>query len=422
MRTLRFLVLVVVASASVSAHALSDKEKQIALWVDAHADQVTAFLARAVDIPSTTHDIAGVRKVGELYAEELRKIGFATRWAEMPPEMQRAGHLIAERKGGKGKRLLLIGHLDTVLGGKPFAREGNVGRGPGVNDMKGGNAVIIWALQALDRAGALKDRTIAVVFTGDEEDVGDPKELARRDLVDAARKSDVALAFETALGKTAVIARRGVTTWRLQVSGVTGHSSGIFQEEIGSGAIFEAARILGRFHDSLREKYLTYNSSVIVGGTEAELDSESKRGRAWGKTNVVPQRVLAEGDLRFLSEEQREAAKQKMREIVSGSHPRTSAEIRFQDEYPSMRPTDGNLALLRALDRVSRDLGQGEIVPYDPGGRGAGDISFVAAYVDCLDGLGAMGKGAHSPDETVELDKMSMLITRAAVLIHRLTR
>ncbi|HZA49898.1 MAG TPA: M20/M25/M40 family metallo-hydrolase [Myxococcaceae bacterium] len=406
-----------------SAHALSDKEKRIAAWVTAHADEATAFLIRSVDIPSATHNVAGVRQVGELYAAELRKIGFATRWAEMPPEMHRAGHLIAERKGGKGKRILLIGHLDTVLEGKPFTREGNVGRGPGVNDMKGGNAVILWALQALEHAAALNDRTITVVFTGDEEDVGDPKDVARRHLVELARRSDVALSFETAVGNSAVIARRGVTTWRLQVRGATGHSSGIFKEELGSGAIFEAARILDRFHESLREKYLTYNASVIVGGTEAELDSESRRGKAWGKTNVVPQRVMVDGDLRFLSEEQRESAKQKMRDIVSSkNHPRTSAEILFHDEYPSMPPTDGNMALLRELDRVSRDLGQGEITPYDPGARGAGDISFVASHVDCLDGLGAMGKGAHSPDETAELDKLPMLITRAALLIHRLTR
>jgi glutamate carboxypeptidase len=411
---------VIVGCAAFTAEALSDKEKRTAAWVTAHADEATAFLARSVDISSATHNVAGVRQVGELYAEELRKIGFATRWAQMPPEMKRAGHLIAERKGSKGKRILLMGHLDTVLEGKPFTREGNIGRGPGANDMKGGNAVILWALKALESAGSLKDRRVTVVFTGDEEDVGDPREVARRDLVEIARRSDAALSFETAIGNTAVIARRGVTTWRLQVRGVTGHSSGIFGEEVGSGAIYEAARILDQFHETLREKYLTYNASVMVGGTEAELDEESRRGRAWGKTNVIPQVVLADGDLRFLTEEQRESAKQKMREIVSKNRPKTSAEIEFHDEFPSMPPTDGNLALLRVLDQVSRDLGQGEIAPYDPGARGAGDISFIAAHVACLDGLGAMGKGSHSPDETVELDKLPALMTRTALLILRL--
>ncbi|HVT42851.1 MAG TPA: M20/M25/M40 family metallo-hydrolase [Thermoanaerobaculia bacterium] len=425
-RSTLFLILGVLLSiscATASTDTLGREERRIVANVDKQIDEVVAFLQHVVDIPSATQNLDGVRRAGEGFASELAKIGFETSWAEMPTEMRRAGHLIAEHRGRRGKRILLIGHLDTVLEGASWSRDGTVASGPGTNDMKGGNVVILHALKALHDAGALRDRQIIVVFTGDEEDVGDPKETARKPLVDAAKRSDVALAFETAVGNTAVVARRGVTTWRLEASGATGHSSGIFGQNRGSGAIYEAARILNTFHDELKgEQYLTFNASVIVGGTEAELDEAAKRGSAWGKTNVIPQRVIAEGDLRFISEAQRDAAKERMQSIVTRNLPKTSAALTFHDAYPPMSPTDGNYALLAHLDRVSRALGLGEVSAYDPGARGAGDISFIASLADSLDGLGATGTGAHTPDETIDLATLPRQIKRTALLIYRLTR
>jgi glutamate carboxypeptidase len=365
-----------------------------------------------------------------VYREELDALGFATRWVSLPDSVNRAGHLFATRSGDRGRRLLLIGHLDTVFEeDSPFQRfeqqNDTLATGPAVNDMKGGNAMVIYALKALDAAGALDGAHITVALTGDEEKPGRPISVSRAALIEAAQESDVALGFETASGMDyATIARRGSSGWTLRVQGRQAHSSGIFSEGTGSGAVFEAARILDAFHEDVRgEEFLTFNPGILLGGTDVSYDASAARGTAYGKTNVVAKTVVVDGGLRFISDEQKETARDQMHAIVAGpNRPQTSAEITFEDAYPAMQPTDGNRALLTVLDQVSRDLGQGPVKAYDPGGRGAADISFIAKYVDGMDGLGVMGSGAHSLDETINLRTFPLLTQRAALLIHRLTQ
>jgi glutamate carboxypeptidase len=429
MRFCALLGAAVLCAPTAIAQTLDSTEQAIVGYVDAQAEEAVAFLERVVNINSGTMNSQGVREVGRAFGEAFAGIGMDTQWVEMPPGMNRAGHLFAEQQGGKGKRLLLIGHLDTVFEeDSPFqrwVRRDSVAEGPGTEDMKGGNVVVLYALKALQAAGVLQDTRIIVAFTGDEEDTGDPLEVARASLIDAARRSDVALGFEGGVGhmNTATIARRGFTGWDLEVTGVRGHSSLIFNEQYGSGAIFEAARILAAFYGELAgEEYLTFGGGVILGGTDVEFDAELSRGRAFGKTNVIPQRVVVAGDLRTLTIEQRDRAKQRMQEIVSRHLPGTSATIRFRDSYPPMAPTDGNKALFDQLDQASRDLGFGPMEMVDPGRRGAADVSFVAPYVDGLDGLGLLGEGGHSPEELVYLNSMSVMTKRAAVLIYRLTK
>ena len=404
------------------ASRLTPVEQRIVEWVDAHAADAVALLAEAVDVPSRTTNLAGVRKVGDIFARELAAIGFATRWEEVPPELGRAGHLFADRRGPRGKRLLLIGHLDTVLEGGPFRREGDVGHGIGASDMKGGNVVMVQALAALRAVGALDGAHVTVALIGDEEEAGRPLDLARAALVAAAKESDLALGFEGAVEGVAVVGRRGIGAWRLTTSGETGHSSQIFTERLGYGAIFEAARILDRFREELAgEANLTFNPSVVVGGSTLSYDGAEDQGSAQGRTNVIPDEVVIEGDIRYLTPEQQGSAAERMAAIAAeGNLPGTSATFVLEPGYPPMAPTPGNHAVLAVLDEVSRDLGHGPIVPHDPAQRGAADISFVAPYVDGIDGLGAMGDREHAPDEHVRLDKMPMLVARAALLIHRL--
>ncbi len=405
------------------AQPLMPEEETIVSLVDRQVPRTLTLLQESVDIPSATQDLEGVASMGDFYASELQDLGFSTRWIPMPAELARAGHLIGEIDGNQGKRILLIGHLDTVLEGAGWSAANGTGHGNGAVDMKGGNAIILAALRALHDAGALDDRRIIVFFSGDEEDPGEPISISRRDMIEAAERSDAALGFEASVGDTATVARRGVTTWKLEVTGVQAHSSDIFRPENGAGAVFEAARILDRFYQELRgAKGLTFNPSVINGGTDVSFDEDAHAGSASGKTNVIARRVVATGDLRFLSIEQREAAKERMRKIVADPLPRTSATLTFTDEYPAMAPTDGNYALLGVLDQASRDLGFGPVPALDPGERGAGDVSFVAPGVDSLDGIGARGEGSHTPDETVDLESLPMLIKRTAILIYRLTR
>ncbi|HEY0430616.1 MAG TPA: peptidase dimerization domain-containing protein, partial [Pyrinomonadaceae bacterium] len=163
-----------------------------------------------------------------------------------------------------------------------------------------------------------------------------------------------------------------------------------------------------------------FNASIISGGTQVDLESQALTSR--GKTNVVPAKTIVRGDLRFISEQQKEAARAKMREIVARSLPGTSAKITFADGIPAMAPTEGNYKLLKELDAVSQDLGFGKIEPLGPGERGAGDVAYVTHLIPGLDGLGATGGGAHARGEYADIDTLPRQIKRAAVLIYRLTR
>ncbi len=428
MRLIFVGVLVSFLCSYATAADLTPQEKAIVAAARGETDSALALLERVVNINSGTMNHEGVRQVGNIFRKEFDAIGFETRWIPMQ-EVNRSGHLFAEQKGTQGKRLLLIGHLDTVFEKEspfqPFTRKGDRATGQGVNDMKGGDVVALYALRALQKAGALKNTNIIVAFIGDEEMSGDPQEISRRDLIEAAKRSDIALGFESAEGlNTGTIARRGVSGWMLKVTGKQAHSSGIFTNDSGFGAVFEASRILHAFYDELGgEQYLTFNPGVMVGGTEVTYDPEQNRGTAFGKTNVIARTAVVEGDLRFISTEQREKARERMRKIAAtGNLGGTAAEIMFTDGYPSMAPTEGNMKLLSLLDQVSRDLGYPAVVPFDPGARGAADISWVSEIVDCLDGLGTMGNGGHTPEEDMDLPSLHLLIERAAILIYRLTR
>lgn len=408
-----------VSVVAAAAADLTKVEQQIVTHIDQRSEAAIDLLARTVNIPSATKNHEGIKRLADVYATELQALGFETRWVDQA-EVERAGHFVAERRGTVGKRLLLIGHLDTLLQDEPFRREGQKAYGSGSSDMKGGNLIAIEALRALHAAGALENRQVIVFFTGDEEYTGKPYEKSRAALVDAAKRSDVALAFEGYSPGTAVTGRRGFSMWRLDVTGSRGHSSTIFGESRGSGAVFEAARILSVFHNELPEPYLTFNPSVIVGGTDVNFDPLTFTGSAMGRATVVPQSVVAMGDMRFLSADQLERAREKMRAIVAKSLPKTSATISFVDGMPGMAPTDASRALLATLDGVSRDLGTGPITAHDPSKRGAGDVSFVATIVPGLDGLGSLGGNEHAPGEWVNLDEQPPLTKRAALLMHRL--
>jgi glutamate carboxypeptidase len=420
--SLLMLALLAVGTAQAAPSAV---ELRIAAAADRRTDAALELLATTVNVQSATENLAGVRAVGDIYAREFRALGFETRWVDVPAEMRRAGHLVATHRGKHGgPRLLLIGHLDTVLQGEPFRRDGNRAYGTGSSDMKGGNLVVLEALRALHATGALRGMNVTVVFTGDEEDPGSPQLLTRESLLAAAADSDIALAFEGSAPGKGVIGRRGIGWWRLHVTGVQGHSSGVFGETRGYGAIFEAARILDQFRTELREPNLTYNPSVIVGGTDVSYETATKSGTALGKTNVIPREVRVEGDLRYLGAAQFESARAKMQAIVAASLPRTSAEIVVENEYPSMAPNPGSERILGVLDSVSRDLGAGTVVAQPPIERGAGDIAFVCGdgRLACLDGLGADGENDHAPGEYVLLDSLPLQVKRAAILMYRLTR
>jgi glutamate carboxypeptidase len=425
-----FTLAAVLAAAHATAGSLSADEQRMVDWIDAHADEAVALLEETVNVPSGTMNVEGVRELGVVMRRELDLLGLQTEWIEMPPEVQRAGHLVG-RKSGTGPKFLLIGHLDTVFepadGHRPFVRDGNIARGHGIADMKAGNVVIVYALKALAAIGALDHLPVVAYYTGDEEDFGLPLEMSRGDLIEAGQWADIALGFEGAVfdeGKDwATVARRSSSSWTLTVEGRQAHSSTVFSDEVGAGAIFEASRILHRFYDEVRgPEYLTFNAGTIQGGTIVEYDPLQASGTTFGKTNVVPNKVVVHGGIRTISQEQLDEARALMREIASENLPQTSAHIEFEDGYPPMAPTEGNVELRRQLSDINVALGRGEMPPLDPSKRGAADISFVAPYTDSLAGMGGMGGGSHTPDEYIELSSLPLAIKRAALLIYRESR
>ena len=423
--------LLAMLGASAQAGELSPIEQRIVAEIKARTPEALKLFERSVNINSGTMNQAGVRAVGQLYRPEFDALGFKTSWIEMPAEMRRAGHLVAVREGSQGKRLLLLGHLDTVFEPdspvRKWERKGERVSGQGVSDMKGGNLIIIEALRALHKVGALENTSISVMFTGDEENAGDPKTISRGDMIAIAKRSDMALAWEgTVLDQagqaTGTVGRRASSGFALEVKGRQGHSSGVFNAASGYGAIYEAARILDGFRQQVVEPGLTYNPGLILGGTEVSHDPALSRGAAMGKTNVIANSAIVRGDLRYLDYAQRDRAHAAMRAIAAQNLPGTSASITFNESYPPMAVTPGNLKILDIYSQASADAGLGPVAALPAGLRGAGDIQFVAPYVDTLDGLGATGSGAHSPDEDLEIASLERGAIRTAILLYRLTR
>ncbi len=409
--------------------ALSPEEKKIAASVTADEQSSAALLKLLVNINSGTLNPAGVRKVAEVIRPEFEALGFSCRWIPME-EVQRAGHLVCSRKGTHGKRLLLIGHMDTVFEpDSPFqAFEEKDGKtlGPGAADMKGGLVIMLSALKALNQNHALDGTSITAFLTGDEERPGEPLSIARRDLIEAGKNSDAALEFEGGVQNgghdAASIARRSAYQWVLTTTGKTAHSSGIFNKGVGDGAIYEMSRILYRFDQELHDTGLTYNVGLVVGGTQAVYDPATASGTAAGKVNVVPAKAEAVGDMRTVTDEQYKNTQSKMRSIVSEHLQGTSAEIVFKDGYPSMPESARNKELLQRLNTVNRELGMDVMEPLDPSRRGAGDLSFVAPYVASISGLGAYGAGAHAPGESINLKRQPEQARRVAIYMYELTR
>jgi glutamate carboxypeptidase len=411
------------------AAGLGATERKAAAVIDRGVPGWLKVLEETVNANTGTMNFVGIRDVGEFFGTHFERLGFSVRWVDGEP-FKRAGHLIAERRGRSGApKVLLIGHLDTVFEpDSPFQRfqrlDDSTARGPGIVDMKGGIVVMLMALEALAETRMLDRLSVTVVLTGDEEKPGQPLALARHDLIAAAEAADVAIGFEDGDGdpRTAVVARRGATRWLLRTRGTPAHSSQIFRDDVGDGAVLEAARILSAFRDSLHgEAYLTFNPAVIVGGTRASFDPEQGRGTASGKTNVVAESTVVAGDLRTLTPQQLDRARATMISIVARHHPHSSAEILLEEGYPPLPPSEGNRRLLAMFDQASRDLGFGPVGEDDPARAGAADVSFTAGLVEmAIDGVGLMGGGGHTVEETADLRTLPIQAKRTAVTLLRL--
>ena len=409
---------------------LDINEQNIVKQVELGLSQALKDIEQAVNINSGSMNFEGVKQVGLLAEQQLSEIGFDVEWLD-GSAFNRAGHLLATHQSSNvnAVKILMIGHLDTVFANNDDFQTFKMlsktqAAGPGIADMKGGNTIIIAAMRALTKLDLLDNISIKVLLTGDEESSGRPLSLSKQAIVDSAIWADIALGFENGDNNinTGMAARRGYTGWTLNVEGKPAHSSQIFNDEVGYGAIYETARILEAFRAQLeQEENLTFNPGMIIGGTSIDFDLAKSSGSAFGKSNVIAQKAKVKGDLRALSNKQLKSAKHIMQNIVKNNLNHTQAELIFAVGYPPMALTQGNLDLLAQYSQVSQDLGYNPVKPANPRKAGAADISFAAEHVDMsLDGLGLMGSGAHTNNETADLTTLNKNIEKTAILIYRL--
>ena len=153
-------------------------EKKLVKWIDQHNEEALFLLEELVNINSGTMNFEGVRAVADVLMPKFEALGMEVRFTD-GSSFNRAGHLVAKIEGGKGPKILMIGHLDTVFEpSSPFQQwekvDDNTVKGPGIADMKGGDVIILQALSALHAQGLLQEMNITVVMTGDEELSGSP--------------------------------------------------------------------------------------------------------------------------------------------------------------------------------------------------------------------------------------------------------
>ncbi|HEY7516865.1 MAG TPA: M20 family metallopeptidase [Methylomirabilota bacterium] len=379
--------------------------RQLTERLDGWRDEQIEFLARLVNHDSGTDDVMDVNRVGAILAERLRGLGFTLNRVAT----ERFGdHLVAEKSGTGPKRLLFVGHYDTVFPSgtakqRPFHVDGE-GRawGPGVYDMKGGLAALLYALRAHKeaRTRAWNDVGIAVVFNSDEERLSPTS----RPVIEAeARKAHSVGILEPARpGGEYVMARKGAGTFQLEVKGKASHAG--LQPELGASAIWSLAQKVAALHALTDlEKGVTVNVGTVRGGE---------------RPNVVAPYASAEVDLRAWSQADADAAIAAMRKICDKTHvPGTTARFEGQLNFPPWPPgLPGTKRLLQLMEAVGRDLGVNVKAIKTGGGS---DGNHTSAIAPTIDGLGPKGSRAHSEEEFIEIASLLERTKMIALFVDR---
>ena len=379
--------------------------------------QVTAdllpLLASLVHIDSQSRREEGNREVQRILAERLIAIGFA-----LEPH-EREGVMIARLTPptASGARLLLIGHTDTVL--PPDAmqpalcRRGEEIRGSGVGDMKGGLVVMVAALEALHRAGALADRRITVLLNSDEE-IGSQRSRAL--IAQEASEHDLGLNFESgkitaAAGGGVTLARKGILALEIDLFGESAHSGVAHHEGIDAGRV--AARVvesLGWLND-YRD-----GTTVNIGILEPNDDTADNR---------VLWRVHLGGEIRYWRPEQLAELEQRLRTLLAGAmvcNPYVDPERPVCSDFtvrtrgrPASPSTPARVAWFRQLAALAEALG----APVSAVASGGASDMNLASQLDMLDSFGPIGAGTHTPEERIPWPTLPMRARLTALTLLR---
>jgi glutamate carboxypeptidase len=367
-----------------------------------HEGEMLSLLRRMVEIESPSDNKAAVDSMGAFLGQIFERLGGKVNFY---PQKEAGNHLKAEFGGNSGKPVMLLGHFDTVwpmgtLDKMPFRMESGRAFGPGVYDMKAGIAMMIFALRALKASGQDGNRPITILLDTDEE-VGS---TTGRPVVEATAKDcEAVLVLEPSQGPKGFLktSRKGVGDITIRVRGRASHSGVDFEK--GHSAIVELARQLleiVKFTDPARG--ITVNPGVIQGGT---------RG------NVVAAEAWAEVDLRVVHAADAPLLEQKFA-ALKPFNPECSIEISGGMNRPPMERTEGTVRLFG----IAREIGQGiGWVPQESSTGGGSDGNFTSALgIPTLDGLGALGEGAHASNESIVISELPQRTALLAGLLRSL--
>jgi glutamate carboxypeptidase len=374
------------------------KEKMGILSVADFADKtggLIALLKRLVEIESPSTDKAAVDRVGVVVAEELRRLGARVTIDE---QTTAGNHVVGRWGAGAGKdSLLLMCHMDTVydlgtLARQPCVEANGKLRGPGVVDMKASIAMVLTVLATLKEKKLWPDRPITALFTSDEEIGSD----SSRPLIERlAQGSALVLCLEPCLPDGSLKTwRKGVGNFEIVARGKAAHAGA--DHESGRNAIEELAHhILAMQRLTDYRKGTTLNVGVVGGGS---------------RSNVVPREARAHVDMRVMTPEEAERVThwmQSLKPVLDG----TTLEVKGGLNRPPMPRDERMIATFKRAQAIAANLG----IKIGEGGTGGGsDANFVAPLgVPVLDGLGALGNGAHSEREHIVV---ASLPERAALL------
>jgi len=355
------------------------------------------LLRRFVQAESPSTDKPAVDRFGRLVAAEWRGRGARVRLIRQP---RRGDHLRAELFLGRGRprgQILVLGHLDTVYDLGTLERmRCRIARGrfwgPGSLDMKGGLVIALYAIDALRRARLQPSRRLIFLWTSDEE-IG--SKTSRRMIEREARRSQAVLVLEPADGPQGHLktGRKGVGEVEIIVHGRAAHAG--LNPQDGVNAVHELSLQIARLMQfNQPRRGITVNANVIEGGT---------------RTNVIAERASARVDLRISRKADippLERAVRSLRPFLQGAR----TEVRGGIGRPPMEPRMAR-ALFQKAKALAREMG---IELKESVVGGGSDGNFTAALgVPTLDGLGAVGDGAHSAHENVVI---RALPERAALL------
>jgi glutamate carboxypeptidase len=360
-----------------------------------HQGEMLQLLKHMVEIESPSDDKAAVDRMGAFLGQVFERLGGKVTFY---PQQEAGNHLKAEFAGGAaGKPVLLLGHFDTVwqmgtLAKMPFRIQDGRAFGPGVYDMKAGITMMIFALRALKAAG-VAHRPVTILLDTDEE-VGS---TTGRPVVEAtAKECEAVLVLEPSQGPKGHLktSRKGVGDITIRVRGRASHSGVDFEK--GRSAIVELARQLleiVKFTDVGRG--ITVNPGVIQGGT---------------RSNVIAAEAWAEVDLRIARAADASLLEQKFA-ALKPFDPDCTIELTGGINRPPMERTEGTVRLFG----IAREIATGMGMPLEESSTGGGsDGNFTSALgVPTLDGLGAVGEGAHAANESVVVEE---LFSRTALL------